>query len=113
MGAWSQSGGSPSLTWHLQGWLLLTGAAPWGVAALRWRTGLGGGRARSPVEEPRGGDDGSGSHGQLGFEEPHVFDFGGGYDGAEDGEQGDGPAGDGAEPFAGLPGAGEDVEGSG
>src|ERR1017187_1863310 len=71
---------------------------------------LAGGRARAPIEEPGGGDDGSGSHGQLGFEEPHVLDFRGGYDGAEDGEQCDGPAGDGAEPFAGLPGAGEDIE---
>src|ERR1019366_9204335 len=73
-------------------------------------TRLAGGRARSPVEEPRGGNHRRGSHGQLGFEQPHVFDFRGGHDGAEDGEQGDGPAGDGAEPFAGLPGAGEDVE---
>ena len=38
---------------------------------------------------------------------PHVLDFSGGYDGAEDGEQGDSPAGDGAETFAGLPVAGE------
>src|ERR1017187_1661004 len=51
-----------------------TGAAPLRASGLRWMTRRAGGRARAPIEEPCGGDDGRRSHGQLGFEEPHVLD---------------------------------------